>query len=284
MSLGGGDVTTTSKVQLSPEQQKLMDLGMPYAEKFAKTPLKWPGGQMIAPFSDAQKAGQQMAVQASGRQDAIAKNAQRADNFLLSGDLMDANKNPYLAPSIGAATRPIQQNLMESTLPGLRNDATMSGNFGSSRQGIAEGLASGRASQAMGDVGSKMAEDSYQSGLNAYQSGLQMSPGIQGMQTAGALTRSGVGDVQQAQNQKFLDRGIAKSNFEQMAPFMKASDILSLIAGTPGATNVSTGPGPQSNPITGALGGLTLGSALTPFLGPMGPLAGAALGGASSFF
>lgn len=283
MSLGGGDVTTTSKTELSPQQKELLNLGMPYAKGFASRPIKYFPGNTIAPVNANEKAGLGEAVAASGRQDKIAEGAQHGFNFLTSGDLMDVGKNPYFAPAASAAARPITQALTEQELPALRDSATSSGNFGSSRQGIAEGLATGRANQAIGDITSKMAMDAYGQGLSAYENGMQMAPTIQGMQPQGALTRSAVGDVQRQLQQQKIDARVNRFNFGQMAPFMQASDILSLIAGTPGATNVSTGPGPQTNPISGALGGLTLGSALTPFVGPMGPLIGAGLGGLGSF-
>jgi hypothetical protein len=160
----------------------------------------------------------------------------------------------------------------------------MSGNFGSSRQGIAEGLATGRTNQAIGDITSKMALDTYGQGLNAYQNGLNMAPQVQGMQTTGALTTSGVGDVRQGQNQAEIDQQVQNQMFNQQAPLAQATDLLGLTNAVPGATNVTTGPGPQKSLLGGITGGLTLGGALTPLLGPVAPLVGAAVGGVASQF
>lgn len=330
MAKGGGDVTQTSGVTLTPEQKKLLGLAMPYAEKFGSSPLKWPttGGftkderaqllklnrqdkrgvvltpeqqatrtdlqgqkklaktpfDAVAKFDPSQTAGQEAALTAAGTQGDIAAGAQRGYNFLTSGDLMNVDANPYFAPAATAATRPMVQALTEQELPALRNSATSSGNFGSSRQGIAEGLATGRTNQAIGDVTGKMAMDAYGQGLNAYQSGLNMTPMVQSAQLQPALTTSGVGDVRQGQAQRGLDQTMQMKMFNKMAPFTQAADLLSLVNGTPGATTSTTGPGPSASPISGAVGGLTLGSALTPFLGPAGPLLGAGLGAASSFF
>jgi len=238
----------------------------------------------VANFTTSQVKGQNMALNAAKNQNQIAAGAQKAQSFLTSGDLMDVGKNPYFGSAASAAARPLTQALTETELPALRDSATMSGNFGSSRQGIAEGLATGRTNQAIGDITSKMALDTYGQGLQAYQNGLNMAPQVQGMQTTGALTTSGVGDVKQGQNQAEIDQNVQNQMFNQQAPFSQASDLLGLTNAVPGATNVTSGPGPQKSLLGGITGGLTLGSALTPLLGPIAPLAGAAIGGVASQF
>ena len=55
--------------------------------------------------------------------------------------------NPYLDQQASAITNQLTRNLNENVMPGLRSEALASGQYGGSRQGIAEGLAASRMNQ-----------------------------------------------------------------------------------------------------------------------------------------
>lgn len=55
--------------------------------------------------------------------------------------------NPYLDKQASAITANLTRNLNENVMPGLRSEALLSGQYGGSRQGIAEGLAASRLNQ-----------------------------------------------------------------------------------------------------------------------------------------
>lgn len=65
----------------------------------------------------------------------------------LSGLLSGNVNNPYLQQQASAMTRNLTRNLNENVMPGLRSEALASGQYGGSRQGIAEGLAASRLNQ-----------------------------------------------------------------------------------------------------------------------------------------
>jgi hypothetical protein len=275
-------------------------------------------------------------------------------NFLTSGAALNPETNPFLKSSIKAATRPMVDTLLEDMLPSIRGEAATSGNFGSSRQGIAEGLAIGRTNRNIGDVAASMANENYGRGLDAmskaygenlgaatsaygtkegaisdrfgtqesnlsnrfattegnatqrygiqqgavtdqanrnattFQNALNSIPMMQGAQTTGAITTSGVGDVQQNQLEREKQEDLARFMFKQYAPFDKASNLLSLMPGLPGGTTVTSGPAPQSNPLSGALGGASIGASLgsaIPGIGTgLGAGAGAIVGGLGSIY
>ena len=52
---GGGDSKTTTKVQFSPEQRRLIDLTQPIFEQFAQTPPQLFPQSGIAPFTPLQQ-------------------------------------------------------------------------------------------------------------------------------------------------------------------------------------------------------------------------------------
>lgn len=282
--MGGGSgqqPTQTTKYELSPEQRQLMDIAMPGVRSFAASvPQRYQGSQ-VAGFTPEQQQGQSMALGAAPAQAELAANAARTSNFLMGGDIWKPENNPALQGAIGAATRPITQALTEQQLPALRGEAVTTGNFGSSRQGIAEGLASGRASQAIGDTASKLVNQQYETNINAQLKAMGLLPTVQGAQVAPAVTTSGVGDVRQAMDQAQLNQLVNQFNYDQYAPFLQSKEIMSLLQGLPGGSTVSTGNVPQANTAMQALGGAAtgaaLGSAIMPGIGTGVGAAGGAL-------
>lgn len=284
--------SSTTTQNLTPEQQSLLGAIMPSFSNFAAyTPQRYQGST-IAGFDPSQTAGQEMALGAAGTQNQLASDAARANSFYTSGNIWDPQSNPYLQSAIDASVRPITQQLTESQLPAIRGDAIRTGSFGSSRQGIAEGLASGRASQAIGDTASRLVQNQYDTNIRAQQNAIGMTPMLQGAQTAGALTTSGVGDVRQALAQALLGEQAGNFNIDQllqMAPYLQAKDLLGVIQGIPGGSTTSTSTGtntanvPQANPWSQALGGAAAGASIGSMFGPVGTGVGAAGGAVLPF-
>lgn len=274
--------TQTTTQVLSPEQRELMNTVMPTIKQYAATVPQRYQGPTTAGFTPEQTGGQEMALGAVPSVNEVGANAAKANNFYTSGNIWDPTANPNLKGAIDAATRPITENLLERALPAIRSGSVQTGNFGGSRQGIAEGQAIRGAEQATGDTAAKIAEDLYSTNVGAQQRAIAMAPTVQGAQTTGATVTSGVGDVRQAMDQARINAGVNAFNFDQYAPFLNARDILSLMQGLPGGSTVSTGNTPTTNPMTQALGGAAtgaaLGSAIMPGVGTgVGALGGALL-------
>lgn len=285
MAKGGTqNTTTTTTAQLSPQQQQILDLAMPGLQQFAANTPKRYGGSTVAGFDPSQTAAQNMALDTAGVQNWLSGQGIGAANTFLGGDIWNPASNPNLQGAISAATRPITQNLTESILPSIRGEAGSTGNFGSSRQGIAEGLASGRASQAVGDTASKLVQDQYSTNVNAQLRALGMLPMLQDSAIAGARTTGAVGDVRQAMDQAKLNEQVGNFNFDQYAPFLQSKELLSVLAGVPGGTTTAVGTGPARNPLMTTLGGAATGASLGSAFGPWGTGIGAVGGGLLSLF
>jgi len=67
-----------------------------------------------------------------------------------------------LAPVVSNAARRIGENFAEQALPALRQGAIMSGQYGGSRQGIAEGIASRGLAYSIGDMAANLYNQAYQ--------------------------------------------------------------------------------------------------------------------------
>lgn len=281
--MGGSPTQPTQTTQqvLSPEQRELLNITMPTIKQYAATVPQRYQGPTVAGFTPEQTAGQEQVLGAVPSIDQIGANAAKANNFYTSGNIWDPAANPNLKGAIDAATRPITENLLEKALPAIRSGSISTGNFGGSRQGIAEGAAIRGAEQATGDTAAKLVQDLYSTNVGAQQRAIAMAPMVQGAQTTGGTTTSGVGDVRQAMDQARINSGVNAFNFDQYAPFLNARDILSIVQGLPGGSTVSTGNTPQANPFTQALGGAaagaSLGSAIMPGIGTGVGAAGGAL-------
>lgn len=94
--------------------------------------------------------------------------------------------NPALTGAIDMATADIARGLKENELIDISQGATSAGQFGSSRQGVAEGIAKRGAAEAMGDVATQMRLADMQQFETNQQAALQNLSGLtQGIEYAG---------------------------------------------------------------------------------------------------
>lgn len=274
---GGSTPSTSTTTVNNPGQQELISAGLPFLKQFAANPPQLPSGGTVAPFDPAQEAGQEQVLgSAAGPSQGLADVGAGSQAFLSSGAAASPNTNPALQQTINAATLPIEQNLLESTLPAIRSGAVGSQQFGGTRQGIAEGLASGRASQAIGATGAGIANTGYNTGIDAMTKALALLPQTQQAQLAPGLATSGVGDVRQAQTQALMGQTNLYEQYPQLLPLLVGQTLAGIGAGIPAQGSTTTGTASQANPLMqaaglgisglGALGGGSGIAALMPFL------------------
>lgn len=260
--------TTTTEQTLSPQQQELLSLAMPGVRSFAASVPKRYQGDTVADFTNPQQQGQSMVLGATGAQQNLANTGAQQGGFWAGEDVWNPQNNPALQGAVDAAVRPITETFQEKTLPGIRGEAIAAGQqFGGSRRGVAEGIASREYGRNVGDAASKVVNANYQTNVDAQMKALGMIPQLQSAQLAPGLTTSGVGDVQQQQQQREIDADVSGFNYDQMAPFLQSKEILSLLQGLPGGGTTSTATANQPTP-TGAQMGMQiagLGASLLPF-------------------
>lgn len=287
--MGGGNdqpqqaPTQQTTFQMSPQQQELTNLALPGIRNFAANVPQRYQGTTIADFTAPQQQGQSMALGAAGTQGNLSDLANKTYGQFTGGNLADPSQNPQLAGAIKAATRPITETLTESALPAIRGAAEGAGQYGGSRQALAEGIATRGAERQVGDTAAKLAQDTYDTNMRSQLQAIGLLPTVQQGAVQPALTTSGVGDVQQALEQQKLNQQVAGFNYDQLAPYLQSRDILSLVAGLPGGTNISTGSVPQGpstgqKALSGALQGASLGASLGSVVPGVGTLVGGGIG------
>lgn len=97
--------------------------------------------------------------------------------------LMNPQGNPYLDRMVDASSRGLIQNYQENVIPGITGAATAAGHYGSSRQGIAQGIAARGLTDSLQDVSTNLYGGQYQADQNR---ALQAAGQYTGGQQAGA--------------------------------------------------------------------------------------------------
>jgi len=160
--------------------------------------------QSVAGFNSAQQIGQGMAADyaTSGGQQ-ITDNTSNALNFGLNA--ADVNQNPYLQSAMNAAIRPLTQNFQENVLSGNEDQALAAGQYGSSRHGIADGIAGRSYMDSVGDITSNMANQGYNTGLNTMMQSINAAPTVQNMGLFGSNVMQNIGGQYQGLQQQMMD-------------------------------------------------------------------------------
>lgn len=317
---GGGDTKTVTTQELAPEQRELLSLVIPAAKEFSLNPPELFPKSQIAPLTPLQISAQEQALGAAagpitqigetatggagtlqgvglpvgilGAGEAIGglESTEAFRDFLLSGQALSPETNPFLAATAEAAIRPLEQSLNQRILPGIRSEAVEAGQFGSSRQGIAEGIAFQEFLAQSGDISADIFSRGFSDALQAATTALGTTQGtavggfesllgegtrslfaapqLADLALAPATITGAVGFQEQQQEQALLSEEAQRFATEQIIPFLVAQEIANLAFGIPGGTLTSEASGGGgTNPFSAALAGAGIGATVG---GPIG--------------
>jgi hypothetical protein len=259
----GGSSTSTQQ-NYSPEEAARRTQVMDEATRIynatagAAQNSPYPGTQPV-PFSPdsitAQNYSRDYALGPAVQQAANMNNAVQFGLY----DVLFPQTNPALQSSIDAAIRPITQSYTDTggVMSQIRDSAQGAGQFGSSRQGVAEGIAAGRYANAIGDTSSKMANENYQKGLDTFSRTLAFAPQAlqSGLMPANIL--SGIGAQNEQQAQQIQDYLANARMWDYNAPWTPLQNYANIVFG--GANPTSTSQvNTQSSPLQtiGTIGSL----------------------------
>lgn len=257
---------TNATTGVLPEAQRLYEQG---AQSY------YPG-QTYAGFDPSQTQGQNSALNfAQGGMQNTANSALGANQLMTSGDLLRAESNPYLRQNVTDANNLIGRDFRENAMPAIGNQAVNTGQYGSSRQGIAEGIASRGMGEAIQRNTNQMYNNAYNNGLNMMATGV----GQTNQAMAGGLAPSQVmqdtGALRQQQDQLGINDAVNAYNFNQNADWDNLGKYQGILGGNfMGSGGSQTVPVTGSNPLMGALGGAVAGSTF----GPVGAGVGGVIG------
>lgn len=256
---------------------------------FQGGPAEYYPGQTVAGFNPMHQQAWQSAINAgqSGVNNA-ATQQQRAGNLWnsFSGQLGQGNQlqgdwsqwdNPAFQSTVDNYQDAMHRGFQRNTIPQQEMSAIGSGQLGSSRHGIAQGLAMSDLNRSISDTVSNMYSSQYNTGMDRYlqadranqaarQNMWMMAPQMYGIQqTAGnnigsafsdlSNIQSGIANQWQGMNQSRIAADMDRWNYYAGAPYQHMSQYNNLLQPSMAYTT-STGANPNyQNPWAGALGG-----------------------------
>lgn len=280
---GGGETKSTSTTQnYSPEEAarrtQVMDEALRvYGETAPQIKNSEYAGAKPVGFTQESLAAQQLAVNnAFGAQQSVDQLNKGVEYGLTTS--MDVDNNPYLAKAVEGAIRPITQSYTDTggVMSQIRDGGVGAGQFGSSRQGVAEGIAAGRYAQEVGDVSSQMYTAAYDKGQDTFARTLGLAPSAMdaGMKPVNWLSSVGAQkeDLMGAQAQYDSDAAMWGYN-SQWAPLNNMANLIYGGGSSEGTTTASTPAAPKNR-----LGGAAAGAMAGASFGPWGAVAGGIIG------
>lgn len=190
----------------------------------------------------------------------------------------DPNKTG-LTSALGAVNNQLDFNYGTQVAPQVRQGATDAGQYGSTRHGIAEGLALSQLSQQKMNAGNQLAlQDQQQYNQNRLNTLGNLSTITKGLNSGSGL-QFDAGQLQQQQNQNEINGALQKWAYENNADLNDLLAYQQLISGNMGGTvsGTSKASGGGGSGALGAIG--TIGGAIVGGMFGM-PTVGAAAGGA----
>lgn len=269
-SSGGGQSTTTTQVNYTPEERWMRSEVMGLAKDAMRynmgdgtdpsKPGNWwqyTGPRPTAP-SQATSNSWQLGKTAANAVQQGTNQAQTANNFGLANALY-ANSNPYLAGHIDAAVRPVVDAFRNAggTMSTIRNGSVANGTFGGSRQGIAEGLAQQGLMRQVGDISSSMQSEAYTKGLDVQQNAIKNQAMLNMMQMMPSQIMSQIGQQQEGFSQANENYAANVRNQQKNGMWEPLQNMANLINGASAQAGTSTTSSVPKQDMTGqVLGGL----------------------------
>lgn len=238
--MGGGGGTNTNTIQNADpwagQQPYLTDIFSQAQQQYQTQQPQYYPGQTVAQPTAATTQGQQMMLDAAGGAQQTSAGAQGYNQMITSGALLNPASNPWLPAAAAGTVAPVYQQLMQSTLPGIRNQFQGAGQMGGTRDALAQGTAIGLTNQGALNTIANMYNTAYGQSLAAGTAAQAAAPGLVGAAAKPSEMVSAVGTQQQQQAQANINADIARWNYNQTLPQQALSTYASMISGNYGGS------------------------------------------------
>jgi hypothetical protein len=155
----------------------------------------------------------------------------------------DPMNNPALTDLLGTVNRRLSQQFTDpgGPLAQIRDQQLQAGQYGGTRQGIGEGIATARFGEILGDTSAQIVNNAYNTGQDTFIKSLGLAP--QTLQL-GALPATQLGAVgAQNENQAAIQEQYEASGryFDLNSPFTALQNYANIVNGTVSPGQISTG-------------------------------------------
>jgi hypothetical protein len=159
---------------------------------------------------------------------------------------------------MGQGQRDLGRMYGEQIFPRIGDEGTQAGQFGSSRHGIAEGLAAARMGEQGRDLAQRMGYDAYNTGIQQQQWAAQQAPQMFKMGLLPSMMQQEIGGLYQGDVQQRLQDSMARYEYERDLPYTWANRYATDAANI-GKTGQSQQTTTQVNPFAAGMGGAMAG-------------------------
>lgn len=182
--------------------------------------------QTFAPLNEVQQAGMSAQLNyGTNVTPGLIGQAQGAWGSALNSP--DVANNPYVQDMMQQNQNMVNRNLFENLIPGAQQDAALSGGYGGSRQGVAEGIAMRGTQEALANQNAATQMDAYRAGLGAQGNAMGMTGDMLNQGFMPGQTMQNIGRQIGDEQQKYIDESMMRHAFGQDAPW----DMLGKYAG-----------------------------------------------------
>lgn len=286
---GGQTSTTTTAVNYSPEeaaqrakvQEEAARIYGQTAETITGSP--YPGSVPVGFSPETMAARGMISNYATGTGQQQAQGAADYSSWVM-GPAQYAEANPYLQSNMAAAIRPVTEAYQApgGVMSQIRTGAAQAGQYGSNRQGQAEGIAARGYLNTIGDVTGKMASENYQQAATRANQALAIAPQTFALGAQPGAMLAGVGQQGEvlAQTQEdYAAQGRLWDLNAQWAPLQNYANIVYGGANpSTTATSMGTGGGAQQSRFGSAIGMAAQGASIGSMIPGVGTLVGGGIG------
>lgn len=253
----GKDSGNTTETEPWVKQQPYLKEIFGEAQGFYQNQDLWPSyywGNTVAPTNPIEMTALQQIAQTSmgPMPEQVAQMANA--NQWLAGPAMYAESNPYLGGYIEAATEPVIRQFNEDVLPEIRSGAIQAGQYGGSRQGIAEGIAMDRLQQNLLNTTSGITNEAYQRGLDNMIKATALMPATMQAGLMPGQAMAGVGQGLRTMDQLFIDSYINRHGYNENLPLEMLVYYNNLVNGMYGGTSTASYQQSLGQQLAGAAG------------------------------
>lgn len=258
---GGGGGTSTTVQSSEPWEGQKPYLTQSYEDIQNIGEKSYYPNQTFTPRTGLEHQADQMRLNyAQSQAPSLINTAQ--GSWQNSLNAMDVVNNPHVQSMMDANATAVNDNLMRNILPQIRGNAAGAGQYGGSREGIAQGLAIGDTQKALASANAQTMTDAYNTGAELQQYALGYAPTLLNMGYEPANMTEFVGQGQRQDQDMALQDDIARYNFNQYEPERITQLQASLLNGGMQfgtTTGTSTGGGYSRDPLQTGMGLASLG-------------------------
>lgn len=262
---GGGGNTTSTTQNYSPAEAKRRAAVMAEAQniytgskdKINSSP--YPGARPVGFSPETQLAQQYVTDFASGDAANTIRDLNAGVRFGLS-DVLSPDTNPYLRQAVQGAQATLAQNYTDpgGVMSSIRTGAQQAGQYGGSRQALAEGVAAGRFGQQSAQLANQMYSDAYRSGLDTFGQTMEFAPQALQANIVPASMLSSVGAQKENLAQSMENYGAEARSWDLNRDWTALQNYANIVFGGGGSQSSTTAQQPRQSAFNQVASGVGL--------------------------